>query len=242
MKTMSQVGSDDVIHPNGVHHIAITTADMKKQIDFFCNVLGGELRALYWMHGSEGMFHGFIRMNDHSYIAFVQPPPGVVPEPVYGLSHAGGPRRITAGGGLQHLALNVDSLDDLKALRDRIRSAGYNCWGPIDHGFCQSMYFSGPENLSLEVATSAVAIDRDLWIDPEVTALVGLSEEDVERVTHAQPFEQPKLPVPQPPRDDFPPYMGRPEEAYLRLLAKTDDEIWESMSETTPPGRAKATV
>ena len=38
------------LHPNGVHHLAISTKDIKKQIEFFTDVLGGELKALYWMH------------------------------------------------------------------------------------------------------------------------------------------------------------------------------------------------
>jgi hypothetical protein len=37
-------------------------------------VLGMELVALYWMHGVEGAWHGFLKMNDHSSIAFVQTP------------------------------------------------------------------------------------------------------------------------------------------------------------------------
>ena len=108
---------------NGVHHLAITTKDMKGQLDFFCNVLGGELRALYWMHGVDHTFHGFVRLNDESYIAFVQPPADQVPDPVFGVSHAGSAAAPTARGAMQHVAFNVDSLDDMLAMRDRIRSA-----------------------------------------------------------------------------------------------------------------------
>ena len=37
---------------NGIHHLAIATRDIKAQIEFFSDVLGAELVALYWMHGS----------------------------------------------------------------------------------------------------------------------------------------------------------------------------------------------
>ena len=60
--------------PNGVHHLAICTKDMKAQIEFFTQVLGMELVALYWMHGVKNTYHGFVRMNDSSSIAFVQGP------------------------------------------------------------------------------------------------------------------------------------------------------------------------
>ncbi len=50
--------------PNGVHHLALNTGDMKAQIEFFTDVLGAELKALYWMHGTNGYFHGFLKLND----------------------------------------------------------------------------------------------------------------------------------------------------------------------------------
>src|SRR5260370_26230673 len=108
--------------PNGMHHLAITTADIKTQITFFSDVLGTELVALYWMHGVEGAWHGFVKLNDHCSIAFVQTPDiPKIPREI-GRSHAGNPGAPCAGGVMQHLALNVDSDDELIALRDRIRS------------------------------------------------------------------------------------------------------------------------
>ena len=44
---------------NGVHHLAISTKDIKAQIEFFSDVLGAELVALFWMHGVPGGWHGF---------------------------------------------------------------------------------------------------------------------------------------------------------------------------------------
>ena len=34
--------------PNGVHHLALATGDIKQQIAFFTDVLGMELVAFYW--------------------------------------------------------------------------------------------------------------------------------------------------------------------------------------------------
>ena len=76
---------------NGVHHLAVATADIKKQIEFCSDVLGMELVALYWMHGVDNTFHGFLRLNDESAIAFVQNPDiGDVPVQL-GQTHAGNP-------------------------------------------------------------------------------------------------------------------------------------------------------
>ena len=156
---------------SGVHHLAISTGDMKGQLEFFCDVLGAELKALYWMHGVENTFHGFVKLNDTSYVAFVQGPTTGEIAPVFGVSHAGSAANPSAPGTMQHVAFNVDSLDDLLALRDRIRDRGVNVFGPLDHGMCHSIYFAGPENLALEIATSAVPIDERAWIDPEVVGL-----------------------------------------------------------------------
>src|ERR1700722_9486590 len=53
---------------NGVHHLAICTKDIKKQIDYFSQVVGMELVALYWMHGVDNTFHGFMKLSDSSSI------------------------------------------------------------------------------------------------------------------------------------------------------------------------------
>ena len=145
---------------NGIHHLAISTGDMRAQLEFFTDVLGGELKALYWMHGVDKTFHGFVRLNDACYIAFVQGPETASIEPVLGVSHSGSSALPSAPGTMQHVAFNVSSLDELKAMRDRIRDRGINVFGPLDHGMCHSIYFAGPENLSLEVATSEQPIDE----------------------------------------------------------------------------------
>src|SRR5205814_615280 len=60
------IGGKPMTRPNGIHHFAICTADIKAQIAYFTDVLGMELVALYWMHGVEGAWHGFLRLNDQS--------------------------------------------------------------------------------------------------------------------------------------------------------------------------------
>ena len=41
----------------GLHHLALTTANIKEQIEFFTGKLGMELAALYWMHGVKNTWH-----------------------------------------------------------------------------------------------------------------------------------------------------------------------------------------
>ena len=77
---------------NGIHHLAICTKDIKAQIKFYTEVVGMELEALYWMHGVDNTFHGFLKLGDSSSIALVQNPQIGEIEPQIGLLDRSGSR------------------------------------------------------------------------------------------------------------------------------------------------------
>lgn len=220
---------------NGVHHLAVATGDIKTQIEFFSDVLGMELVALYWMHGVEGAWHGFLRWHDTSYLAFVETAEIRDIEPIMGVSHAGHAILPCAPGAMQHVAFNVDSHQELLDMRDRIRSRGINVVGPIEHGFASSIYFAGLENLSLEVSTSPAAINAEAWIDPEVQALAGISDEELARYKSPASYQGQGGAVAQPPIDPSKPHPYTPEDEYRRVIAMSDAEFTATFSETTPP-------
>ncbi len=220
------------LHPNGVNHLALSTRDMKGQLEFWCDVLGLPLKALYWMHGVEGTYHGFIELAPDSYVAFVQHPDNAK-DIELGVTHAGGPGEPVTVGTMQHVAFNVDTFEDLMALRDRIRDRGVQAFGPIDHGFIQSIYFAGPEGLALEVACGS-AIPVEQWVDPEVLGLCEISEAELERLKYPAEFIRPAETVPQPPSTTGRPRL-MPEEHYDMVMSLPDQLVWDRMSETTPP-------
>ena len=224
--------------PNALHHIAISTGDIKKQIAFFSDVLGMELIALYWMHGVEGAYHGFMKLGDEA-VAFVFKEENKSVETVIGQTHSGNGGEKSAPGTMQHLALNVSSMDEIRAMRDRIRSRDIPVLGPIDHGFCASIYFAGPENLSLEISTSSAAgnplDDKGTWIDREVVALAGISEEELKSYMAPADYRNDGDAVPQPSYNPEVPHMTYPKEAYEMLLQVPDEVLWETGSETTAP-------
>jgi catechol 2,3-dioxygenase-like lactoylglutathione lyase family enzyme len=224
-----------VIKANGIHHIALSTANIKNQIAFFSDVLGMELVALFPMHGVPGGLHGFLEGSEHCLISFVQLPANATIEIEYGKTHAGNGASPCAPGTLQHLALNVDSDDELLGLRDRIRSRGINVIGPIDHGMCRSIYFGGPEALTLEIATSSKPIEPERWIDPETVREAGIDAEELARFKSPTPFERPNEPVAQPPMDPDKPHMRYPKALYAQLLETSDEEIWKNASYPDPP-------
>jgi catechol 2,3-dioxygenase-like lactoylglutathione lyase family enzyme len=219
------------LHPNGVHHLAISTCNIKAQIEFFTDVLGGELKALYWMHGVDNTFHGFIELSPTCYVAFVQHPDNLA-DGVLGVTHAGSAAGGVTAGVMQHVAFSVDTLDDLYALRDRIRNRGVPVVGPMNHGMCQSMYFAGPEGLCLEVATGS-DIDERAWIDPEVQALAGIDDTELARYLAPDDYSRPSDPVAQPPYDPSVPNQYPPE-IYERVRATPDELFWGAVDSTPP--------
>lgn len=224
----------------GLHHIAIATGDMKGQIEFFTDKLGMELVALYWMHGVEGTFHGFLRLNDESSIALVHNPDiGEIPREL-GVTHAGNPGANCAPGTMQHLALKVSGWDELMAMKDRLRSKGVPVVGPKDHGFCMSIYFAGPENLSLELSYSTEAINADAWIDPKVVELCGISADELDRYRTSSDYQDQGGKVPQPGIEAPGPHMTNYPPKLYEAILRTSDEKMLANSENQPPVQVEA--
>jgi catechol 2,3-dioxygenase-like lactoylglutathione lyase family enzyme len=223
---------------NGVHHLAISTGQVKEQIEFFTDVLGAELKAMYWMHGAEKTFHAFLRLNDSSYVAFVQSEATKQIEGELGVSHAAGYASPSAPGTMQHVAFSVDTEADQLALRDRIRSRGINVFGPLDHGMCKSIYFAGPEGLLLEIAWSGAVIDETAWIDPEVVALAGISEEELAGYLRPRDYKDEGGAVLQPPIDWAKPHF-LPKESFEWIMTKSDEYVIGRLSESEPPVPAR---
>ncbi|MGH7935173.1 MAG: VOC family protein, partial [Candidatus Binataceae bacterium] len=188
----------------------------------------------YWMHGVEKTFHGFLKMGGGS-IAFVQSPEIGEIQPQKGVSHPSWTAAPVAAGVMQHLALNVDTEADLIAMRDRIRTHGHWVMGPIDHGFCKSIYLAAPEGIMLEFSTSeGKPIDAEAWIDPEVVRLAGIGLSELQRYKNPAAFESRNGKVAQPPIDPRKPQMEFPP-GRERIYQMSDEEIAARMSETTPP-------
>lgn len=109
--------------PNGLHHLALNVHDVEGPLEFFTQVCGMEMVAFYWMHGVKDAYHIFLKLNGHSSVALVRDPADneieARPEQrgMFGMS------RIR--GAMQHVAFNVASVDDLLAMRDRVRAHGY---------------------------------------------------------------------------------------------------------------------
>ncbi|MFB4304319.1 VOC family protein [Actinomadura sp. NTSP31] len=138
-------------------------------------------------------------------------------------------------GAVGHIAMDVETLEEVVALRDRIRSRGIQVIGPIDHGWWKSIYFAGPDDINLEITTGG-DIKPENWVLPEVVELCGISPEELERLQNPVPFDASQGPVAQPPYDPSKPHMEPLDvELYAKGLEMTDEEVWETFSYTKPP-------
>ena len=129
----------------------------------------------------------------------------------------------------------MDGLDDLLAMRDRIRSRGIVVVGPFDHGMCQSIYFAGPEGLCLEVACGS-GIDERAWIDPGIVKLLGIDSDRLARFIDPAPFDRPSAAIAQPTPDPSKPNLDYPPEVYRRIVETPDERFWNSV-DSNPPVR-----
>lgn len=220
--------------PNGIHHIAIMSADMKTQLSFFTQVMGFPLVGLFEMHGVPGGKHAFLKMDADSFFSVVELA-GIETIPTtIGITHAGTGAGKCAAGVTQHIAFRAPDDAGLIAMRDRIRSHGVPAIGPIGHGFCRSIYFAGPEGLTLEVACAVSEVDPARWVDPAMLTECGISGEEAQAMLNPAPCKA-ASPVPQPAYDASKPQLAYPPEALKGLLAAPDAVITAQGTYDEPP-------
>ena len=137
---------------------------------------------------------------------------------------------------MQHFAMKVKNNDELLAMRDRLRAKGVPVMGPLDHGMCCSIYFAGPENLSLELSYSPEPINAEAWCDPEVVELAGISEAELEKFKHPASFEDQGGKVAQPDVSKTAgPHMTNYPEGVYEVIMGIPDEQYLTMMENKPP-------
>ena len=168
------------LQPNDFSQIAFSTLDLKSALQYFNRVLGLPLVALHWKDRTKKTAIAILELNTNSMISLVYSPenPSVIE---LCNTHPGQPVNPSTRGTMQHLAFNVDNFDDLLAMRDRIRSHKIFCLGPIDHGFAHSIYFAGPEGMTLEIATYQ-DVDLSQWIDPKVISHLKISGDELAKL------------------------------------------------------------
>lgn len=134
----------------GIHHVAYKCADSERTRHFYQDLLGLPLTLTVTntrepTTGGDPVryFHFFFELGDGSSIAFFDLSDDEQPLP-----------SPNTPPWVNHLALRLDSLEELHAAHQRLLDAGVDVVGELDHEFLRSIYFFDPNGVRLELTAS----------------------------------------------------------------------------------------
>jgi catechol 2,3-dioxygenase-like lactoylglutathione lyase family enzyme len=161
------------IKTGGVHHLALVAKDLKATHEFYTRVMKMELTCAIHVppFEPEEALHLFYDMGGGNQLAFFWFRDA--PDPIRGQAHPGSPAEVNAAGSMHHLAFSVDSKDELLEFREHLKASGIRVTPVIDHGFCQSIYFSDPDGMQLEISYWVRVLDESDLKD-SVLKLAGI--------------------------------------------------------------------
>ena len=134
-----------------LNHIASKCRDAEETRAFYEDILGMPLahvvKADVVPSTGEKLdyVHIFFKMRDNSFVAFFD----------LGDGKATFPDEDTPMW-TNHLAMDVGSMDELRAARDRLKQAGVKVTEVIDHHWLQSIYFQDPNDLRVELSYRSI--------------------------------------------------------------------------------------
>jgi catechol 2,3-dioxygenase-like lactoylglutathione lyase family enzyme len=135
----------------GLHHYAYRCRDAEETRHFYEDILGLPLTHVIRMDHvpSTGehcpYVHVFFQMGDGSYIAFFDLGDNVVPAP-----------SPNTPSWVNHLALEMETEEELVAAKKRLEEAGIQVLGITDHHIIRSIYFFDPNGIRLELTVKAI--------------------------------------------------------------------------------------
>ena len=134
-----------------IHHVAYRCNDAKETVDFYNNVLDMNLilaiaeNEVPSTKEPDPYMHLFLDAGNGNVLAFFEIPNS----PPMG-------RDQNTPAWVQHIAFEVDTVNDLLAAKKKIEATGLNVIGPTDHGIFKSIYFFDPNGHRLELAANTL--------------------------------------------------------------------------------------
>jgi lactoylglutathione lyase len=143
-----------------IHHVAYRCRDARETVEWYGKHLGmGFVLAIAEdavpsTHAPDPYMHVFLDAGGGNILAFFELPNA----PAMG-------RDPNTPDWVQHLALKVDSLDELKATKARLEAAGIPVVGITDHTIFQSIYFFDPNGHRVELAADTATAEMNARLD-----------------------------------------------------------------------------
>lgn len=131
----------------GVHHVAYRCKDAKKTVEWYEKYLNMNFilaiaeNEVPSTKDPDPYMHIFLDAGGGNILAFFELPS----KPEMG-------RDPNTPNWTQHLALKVNSMEQMMAAKEKLEADGINVIGPTDHTLFQSIYFYDPNGHRLELA------------------------------------------------------------------------------------------
>ncbi|WP_320826633.1 VOC family protein [Reinekea sp.] len=147
--TTSNPAGDHTIALQGIHHVAyrcmdalatVTFYQRHLQMDFLLAIAENEVPST---HAPDPYMHVFLDAGRGNVLAFFEVPNA----PAMGFD-------ANTPAWVQHIAFQIDDLDQLVAAQESLVAAGIEVIGPVEHTIFQSIYFFDPNGHRLELAVN----------------------------------------------------------------------------------------
>jgi catechol 2,3-dioxygenase-like lactoylglutathione lyase family enzyme len=136
----------------GLHHNAYRCRDSEETRGFYEDFLGLRFVSAFEINDGRAL-HSFFEMDDGSCLAFFEVP--------------GRAFDFKAQDTLDlHIALDVEP-DVFDHMLDKARAERVEVRGPVDHGFCRSIYMRDPNGYAVELAANT-GVQQEM-MDPAVS-------------------------------------------------------------------------
>jgi catechol 2,3-dioxygenase-like lactoylglutathione lyase family enzyme len=132
-----------------IHHVAYRCKDAKKTVEWYVNYLNMDFVLAIAEDNvpstgaPDPYMHVFLDAGQGNVLAFFELPT----QPEMG-------RDENTPAWVQHLALEIDSMDELLAAKARLQADGIDVIGPTNHTIFQSIYFFDPNGHRLELSVN----------------------------------------------------------------------------------------
>ena len=142
--------------PERLHHVAYLTRDTQKTVEFYTKCLNMKLvgsvqnEQVPSTREPHPHLHTFFQMADGSCVAFFE---------ILGLPREEDTTVVPRW--VRHIALRVPDQDALLSYKAHLEANGVEVLGPVDHDFCQSIYFFDPNGIRLELTCDVWAFREE---------------------------------------------------------------------------------
>ncbi|MFT4038198.1 MAG: VOC family protein [Thermomicrobiales bacterium] len=126
----------------GIHHLTAISADAQRTVDFYSGLLGQRLVKQTVNFDDPASYHLYFADEEHG--------PGAITF----FAWPGAPRGNYGIGGTHHVAYSTRDRDTLRQWKRWLADNGVAVTGPYDRVYFESIYFTDPDGLIIEIATA----------------------------------------------------------------------------------------